>query len=80
MDAAVFIGPVYESEGPERKGDPTKLLYWYGSLQGANPGENVRSLGEFQGTKDEAIAWAKESEATLRFIYDEQLKDFVGMQ
>jgi hypothetical protein len=74
MDAAVFIRPVYESPGPEGKGDPTKLLYWYGSLQGE------WELGEFQGTKDEAIAWAKESEATVRFIYDEQLQDFVAMQ
>jgi len=69
MDAAAFIRPVYESPGPEGKGDPTKALYWYGDLQGDDP---VRSLGEFQGTKDEAIAWAKESDAKLRCIYDEE--------
>jgi hypothetical protein len=77
MDAAAFIRPIYESPGPEGKGDPTKLLYWYGDLQGDDP---VRSLGEFQGTKDEAIAWAKESDATLRFIYNEELQDFVALQ
>jgi hypothetical protein len=77
MDAAAFIRPVYETFGPEGTGDPTKLLYWYGHLQGGDP---HRGLGEFTGTKDEAIAWAKESGATERFIYEEAVKDFVALQ
>jgi len=73
-DAAVFVMPVFEkSRKMHAGGDPNKIAYWSGSLQGH------RVLDEFDGTREEVVEWAKATGARTQWIYDLDRKDLVPL-
>jgi len=70
MDEAAAVpgsGPGFVSTVVMKFSDGTWHAVWQGD----------ELLGEFDGTRDQAIAWARSRAADRRFIYSEELGDLV---
>ena len=76
-DTTVIIMAMRESPGPDGRGDPNRILFWHAVWQGADPNAPA---GEFDGSRDDAIAWARQTGAGNILIYDMEEKDLVPLQ
>jgi hypothetical protein len=76
-DTTVIIMAIHEGLGPDGRGDPDRILSWHAVWHGADPSAPA---GEFDGSREDAIAWARQTGAGNVLIFDLEQNDLIPLQ